>query len=144
MPVARRLPHIVLALLLALIALQHSPSSADALSVQSQTFQMSGADAKDRLTVRCPGRGLPYSGGMLTDPVGQEGEGIYPHSYERLGVQHGWHVTGVLYAPSPERPTPRSVTLQVVCGPRLGQVSSPHSTVFVGPGQSLTAVATCP
>jgi hypothetical protein len=138
-----RPPHLLLALLLAVIALL-SPSQAEALSVQSQTFQMSGADAKTRLTVSCPGRTLPYSGGMQTDPVGQEGEGIYPHSYERLGVQHGWHVTGVLYAPSPERVTPRSVTLQVVCGPRLGPVSSPHSTVFVGPGQSLTAVATCP
>jgi hypothetical protein len=32
----------------------------------------------------------------------------------------------------------------VVCGPRLGPVSSPHTTVFVGPGQNQTAVATCP
>jgi hypothetical protein len=116
-------------------------SSAQALSLQSQTYRMSGADAKQRLTVRCPGKKrLPYSGGMLTDPVGPDGEGIYPHSYERLGVQRGWHVTSVLYGGS----SSRSVTLQVVCGPRLGPVSSPHSTVFVGPGQTRTAVATCP
>jgi hypothetical protein len=116
-------------------------SSAQALSLQSQTYRMSGTDAKERLTVRCPGKKqLPYSGGMLTDPVGPDGEGIYPHSYERLGVQRGWHVTPVLYGGS----SSRSVTLQVVCGPRLGPVSSPHSTVFVAPGQTRTAVATCP
>src|SRR3954469_1513191 len=119
-------------------------SSAEALSLQSQTYRMSGADAKQRLTVRCPGKkALPYSGGMLTDPVGTDGAGIYPHSYERLGVQRGWHVTSVLYAPT-DQSSSRSVTLQVVCGPRLGPVSSPHSTVFVGPGQTRTATATCP
>jgi len=116
-------------------------SSAQALSMQSQTYVMSGTDAKERLTVRCGGKKqLPYSGGMITDPVGPNGEGVYPHSYERLGVQRGWHVTPVLYGGS----SSRSVTLQVVCGPRLGPVSSPHSTVFVAPGQTRTAVATCP
>jgi hypothetical protein len=115
--------------------------SAQALSLQSQTFAISGTDAKDRLTVRCPGkRQLPYSGGMHTDPIGPDGEGVYPHSYERLGVQRGWHVTPVLYGGSASR----SVTLQVVCGPRLGPVSSPHRTEFVAPGQSRTAVVTCP
>jgi hypothetical protein len=116
-------------------------ASAQALSLQSQTYVMSGTDAKERLTVRCPGKKkLPYSGGMHTDPLGPDGEGIYPHSYERLGVQRGWHVTPVLYGDSASR----SVTLQVVCGPRLGPVSSPHSTVFVAPGQTRTATATCP
>jgi hypothetical protein len=116
-------------------------SSADALILRSQTYSMSGADSKERLTVRCGGKKqLPYSGGMVTDPIGPGGEGIYPHSYERLGVQRGWHVTPVLYGGGGSR----SVTLQVVCGPRLGPVSSPHSTVFVGPGQTATATATCP
>ena len=111
------------------------------MTLQSQTYQLSGADAKERLTVRCPGKkSLPISGGMLTDPVGPDGEGVYPHSYERLGVQRGWHVTPVLYRGSGSR----SVTLQVVCGARLGPVSSPHSTAFVGPGETRTAVATCP
>src|SRR5262249_2459198 len=49
-----------------------------------------------------------------------------------------------LYAPTVQRSVSRSVTLQVVCGPRLGPVSSPHSTVFVAPGQTRTATATCP
>src|SRR5690349_8932981 len=130
------------AALLGVLALS---GSAQALTLQSQTYQLSGADTKQRLTVRCPGkRALPYSGGMVTDPLGPDGEGVYPHSYERLGVQRGWHVTPVLYTPTVQRSASRSVTLQVVCGPRLGPVSSPHSTVFVGPGQTRTAVATCP
>jgi hypothetical protein len=138
-----QLPSVGLAVALLGIALP--AGSAQALSLQSQTYQMSGADAKERLTVRCPGKKLlPYSGGMLTDPLGASGEGVYPHSYERLGVQRGWHVTPVLYAPTSQGSTGRAVTLQVVCGPRLGPVSSPHSTVFVQPGESRTATATCP
>jgi hypothetical protein len=141
---AHRIARLAFTLALVIAAVLFWSSSASALRVQSQTFQMSGADAKDRLTVRCPGQTLPYSGGMVSEPVGKDGEGVYPHSYERLGVQHGWHVTGVLFSPSPEQPAARSVTLQVVCGPKLGPVNSPHTTVFVGPGQSQTAVATCP
>jgi hypothetical protein len=120
-------------------------SSAQALTLSQQTYHLSGADTKQRLTVRCPGKkALPYSGGMVTDALGPNGEGVYPHSYERLGVQRGWHVTPVLYAPTSEFDTGRAVTLQVICGPRLGPVSSPHSTVFVGPGETETAVASCP
>jgi hypothetical protein len=134
-----------LGLAVALLGIALSVGSAQALSLQSQTYLMSGADAKERLTVRCRGKkSLPYSGGMLTDPLGPSGEGIYPHSYERLGVQRGWHVTPVFYAPTLSRSTSRAVTLQVVCGPRLGPVSSPHSTVFVRPGEARTATATCP
>ena len=126
------------------LALVFLASSAHALTLKSQTYRLSGADAKQRLTVRCPGKkALPYSGGMVTDPLGPDGEGVYPHSYERLGVQRGWHVTPVLYSPSDEVGS-RAVTLQVVCGPRLGPVSSPHSTVFVAPGETRTAVASCP
>lgn len=124
---------------LTLIAAGHA-SSVRALSLQSEGFQMSGANAKTRLTVHCPGRQLPYSGGMFGDPPGSDGAGFYPHSYERLGVQRGWHVTPVLLGSG----VGGSVTLQVLCGPRLGPVSSPHSTVFVRSGESGTAVATCP
>jgi hypothetical protein len=134
-----------LATVAALLGLAVGASSAQAVSLQSQSYRISGADAKNRLEVRCPGkRQLPYSGGMVTDPVGPDGEGVYPHSYERLGVQRGWHVTPVLFTPSAQSSAARSVTLQVVCGPRLGPVSSPHTTVFVAPGQSRTATATCP
>ena len=151
---ARKLARISPVAILAALAVAVAPSAASALTVQTQAFQMSGSDNSDRLTVACPGRTLPYSGGMQADPVGGGGTGIYPHSFERLGVQGGWHVTPVLFSPLPGLPglppvsaatsQVHSVTLQVICGPRLGPVSSPHATVFVAPGQSQTAVATCP
>ena len=141
----RRSTVLALALASSLLGAAFLASSANALTLASRSYQLNGADAKQRLTVRCPGkRALPYSGGMVTDPLGPNGEGVYPHSYERLGVQRGWHVTPVLYSPSVQRSMSRSVTLQVICGPRLGPVSSPHSTVFVAPGQTRTATATCP
>jgi hypothetical protein len=141
----RRSSVLPFALAASLLAAAFLATSAHALTLASQTYQLSGADTKQRLTVRCPGKkALPISGGMLTDPLGPDGEGVYPHSYERLGVQRGWHVTPVLYAPTVQRSASRSVTLQVVCGPRLGPVSSPHSTVFVGPGETRTATANCP
>ena len=141
----RRSSVLGLAIAASLLAATFLATSAHALTLASQTYQLSGADTKQRLIVRCPGkRALPYSGGMLTDPLGPNGEGVYPHSYERLGVQRGWHVTPVLYSPTVQRSLSRSVTLQVVCGPRLGPVSSPHNTVFVSPGQTRTATATCP
>jgi hypothetical protein len=141
----RRTSVLALALAASFLAAAFLATSAGALTLASQTYQLSGVDTKQRLTVRCPGkRALPLSGGMLTDPLGPNGEGVYPHSYERLGVQRGWHVTPVLYSPTQQRSVSRSVTLQVVCGPRLGPVSSPHNTVFVSPGQTRTATATCP
>ena len=141
----RRSSVLAFAVAASLLAAAFLATSAHALTLASQTYQLSGADTKQRFTVRCPGkRALPYSGGMLTDPLGPNGEGVYPHSYERLGVQRGWHVTPVLYSPTLQRSLSRSVTLQVVCGPRLGPVSSPHNTVFVAPGQTRTATATCP
>ena len=73
-----------------------------------------------------------------------DGEGIYPHSYERLGVQHGYHSTVVLFDPSPESTTTRTVTLQVACARKQKHVTPPHTTVYVNPGQTKTAVATCP
>jgi hypothetical protein len=35
-------------------------------------------------------------------PLPNEGEGVYQHSYERLGAQSGFHTTPVLYDPFPE------------------------------------------
>ena len=141
----RRLP-LGLALATSIVLALGGASTAWALSLGSQTFQVSGANSNTRLTVACPGgkKNLPYSGGMISDTVGPEGEGIYPHSFERLGIQRGWHVSAVLFAPGPQANASLSATLQVVCGPRLGPVRSPHSTVFVHVGESQTAVATCP
>src|SRR4051794_41879865 len=132
----RRSSLIALAVTAALLGAALFAGGAQALTLQSQTYQLSGADTKQRLTVRCPGkRSLPYSGGMVTDPLGSDGEGVYPHSYERLRVQRGWHVTPGLYAPTVQRGASRPVTPQGVCGPRLGPGSSPPHTGFRGPGQ---------
>src|SRR3954464_15278099 len=141
----RRSSLIALAVPAALLGAALFAGGAQALTLQSQTYQLSGADTKQRLTVRCPGkRSLPYSGGMVTDPLGSDGEGVYPHSYERLGVQRGWHVAALLYDPDHRSTQPRNVTLQVTCGPRLGHVTPPHKTKYVKPGQTKTVVATCP
>jgi hypothetical protein len=73
-----------------------------------------------------------------------DGEGIYPHSYERLGVQHGYHSTVVLFDPTPGSTQSRSVTMQVACAHKQKHVTPPHKTVYVNPGETKTAIATCP
>jgi hypothetical protein len=143
---------LALALLVALLAQRTvGGSTADAkdrnrVLLAAQTYTLDQPDQKQRLTVSCPGHRIPFGGGMTSSPPPGPpgGEGVYPHSYERLGVQHGYHVTAVLYDPSKGNTTPRSVTLQVVCGSKLGHVTPPHTTVYVGAGETKSAVATCP
>jgi hypothetical protein len=118
---------------------------ANSVLLAQQTFRLSRPDQKQRLTVGCPGRSTPLGGGMTSSPAPSAGgEGVYPHSYERLGVQHGWHVTAVLFDPDRRSTQPRDVTLQVACGPRLGHVTPPHTTKYVKPGHTKSAVAVCP
>jgi hypothetical protein len=116
-----------------------------AITYKQKTFSIGGANTKRRLVVRCPRRLVPLGGGMTGYPLpGADGEGIYPHSYERLGVQHGYHSTVVLFDPSPGSTQARSVTMQVACARKQKHVTPPHKTVYVNPGQTKTAVATCP
>jgi hypothetical protein len=131
----------------AVLALLAAAPGADAKSVtyRQKSFSLNGPNQKRRLTVTCPGHLVPLGGGMNSFPSpGSDGEGIYPHSYERLGVQHGYHSTVVLFDPSPASTTSRSVTLQVACARKQKHVTPPHTTVYVNPGQTKTAVATCP
>jgi hypothetical protein len=124
-----------------------SPKAHESKSVTyvRKSYGISGANNKRRLTVGCPGRLVPLGGGMAASPApGPGGEGVYPHSYERLGVQHGFHSTVVLFDPNGGGTTPRTVTLQVACSRKQHHVTPPHRTVFVHPGQTRTAVATCP
>jgi hypothetical protein len=115
------------------------------LTISKRTFHISQRDEKDRLAVRCPGRQIPLGGGMqATPPPGPDGEGAYPHSYERLGVQSGFHSTVVLFDPAGGGTQGRDVTLQAVCGHKGKHVTPPHTTINVSPGQTRTAVATCP
>lgn len=120
-------------------------AAAKSVSYAQKSFDLSGANTKRRLTVSCPGRLVPLGGGMTSSPLpSSDSEGAYPHSYERLGVQHGFHSTVVLFDPSPGSTTTRQVTLQVACARKQKHVTPPHRTVFVSPGQTKTAVATCP
>jgi hypothetical protein len=120
-------------------------AAAKSVTYAHKSFKISGANAKRRLTVRCPGRLVPLGGGMKASPLPDaDSEGVYPHSYERLGVQHGYHSTVVLFDPSPGSTTKRVVTLQVACARKQKHVTPPHTTVYVNPGQTKTAVATCP
>jgi hypothetical protein len=115
------------------------------LSLRSKTFSMTSGNEVRRLTVLCSGKRYPIGGGMIGSPgPSAEREGVYPHSYERLGVQRGWHINPVLIDPDLTGTTPRQVTLQVMCGRGLVPHSSPHKTVFVRPGETKSAVARCP
>lgn len=116
-----------------------------ALTLTSSSSWLTQPDEVERLIVRCPGRGFPLGGGMIgSPPPGPDGEGVYPHSYERLGVQRGFHVTPVLIDPSPGDTAPRQVTIQVLCGRGLVPTDSPRETTFVRPGETKAAIARCP
>jgi hypothetical protein len=118
---------------------------AGAVTMNTASFTLNRPNRAQRLTVGCPGRQRPLGGGMTSSPQpSASGEGVYPHSYERLGVQNGWHVTAVLFDPDRRSTQARNVTLQVTCGPRLGHVTPPHTTKYVKPGHTKSAVARCP
>jgi hypothetical protein len=148
--VSRRRASVALVLLVSCVALLAQLIGADAAPAKSvtyahKTFQLGGANQKRRPTVQCPGNLVPLGGGMNASPLPDaDGEGVYPHSYERLGVQHGYHSTVVLFDPSPGSTTNRNVTLQAACARKQKHVTPPHTTVYVNPGQTRTAVATCP
>ncbi|MGE5748128.1 MAG: hypothetical protein ACM33U_12835 [Solirubrobacterales bacterium] len=115
------------------------------LTAATSEFRMHTADAIARFEVLCPGGTSPLGGGMFNaTPLGNDGEGIYPHSYERLGVQGGFHVTSTLVDPSPAHTTPRRGVLQVICGRGLVPTASPHETVFVRRHGTGTVTARCP
>jgi hypothetical protein len=113
----------------------------------SRTFRLQGPDDTQRLDTLCPPRSFPLGGGMIASPgPSADGEGVYAHSYERLGAQHGWHINAILYDPSSgSGTTPRNVTMQTVCGRGLRPANpSPHNTVFIRSDQIKTATARCP
>jgi hypothetical protein len=122
------------------------PGPPRGVRVLSRNFKMSAPDQLTRHEVLCPGRTYPIGGGMLVNlPPGRDGEGIYPHSYERLGAQRGFHVSAVLYDASHGSTTPRNITIQAVCALGLiPQNPTPHKTVFIKPGETKTATARCP
>ena len=115
------------------------------LTAATSGFRMDSVDETARFEVHCPGGTSPLGGGMVNaTPLGSDGEGIYPHSYERLGVQRGFHVTATLIDPSTARTTPRRGLLQVICGQGLVPTASPHETTFVRRHGTGTVTARCP
>lgn len=110
----------------------------------TKTFNLSQLDDRTRFEVICPKGKFPYGGGFTTNPLPAGGEGVYPNSYERLGVQHGYHITANLVDLLGNDAAPRNVTLQVVCGPKPGKLTPPHKTTFVSPGERKVHVIKCP
>src|SRR3954467_3787508 len=116
------------------------------LTLAAKSFQVTKPDTAPRLQTICPGGKFPIGGGMTSSPAtDSDGGGIYPHSYERLGAQRGWHISVVFLDPSRSSTTPRDVTVQAVCGfGVIPATPTPHNTVYLRPGQTKTVTATCP
>ncbi len=119
---------------------------AKGLLLRQATFGMNKPEQQDRFEVLCPGKTYPLGGGVINhsnpDP---DGEGIYPHSYERLGAQRGFHVSTILFDGSPQSTMPRQITVQAVCARGLIPANpSPHKTVFIKQGETRSATARCP
>ncbi|MGE5857258.1 MAG: hypothetical protein ACM31K_02090 [Solirubrobacterales bacterium] len=116
------------------------------LTLATKTFRVRKPDTAPRLQTICPGGKFPVGGGMTTSPpTSADGEGIYPHSYERLGAQLGYHISVVFLDPSRDSTTPRNVTVQALCG--FGVIPAPptpHKTVYLRPGETKTVTARCP
>jgi hypothetical protein len=125
---------------------QPSYSNKSPKGVYTRTFKLKRANDKQRMVVLCPHGQFPFGGGMFNTPaVRADGEGIYPHSYERLGVQKGFHATTVFWNGESSGSPTRYVTLQVACSKQwTGHVTPPHRTKYVPPGQTRTVVAKCP
>jgi hypothetical protein len=122
------------------------PGPPRSLRTVTKTFKMSAPDQLTRLEVLCPGGRYPIGGGMTVNaPPGSDGEGAYPHSYERLGAQRGFHISAVLFDSNWSTTTPRSITVQAICAHgQIPQNPTPHKTVFILPGQVKSAIARCP
>jgi hypothetical protein len=116
------------------------------LTLATKTFHVTKPDTAPRLQTICPGGKFPVGGGMsISPPTGSDGEGIYPHSYERLGAQRGWHISVVFLDPSPSSTTARDVTVQALCGfGVIPATPTPHTTVYLRPGETKTVTARCP
>ncbi len=113
------------------------------IRVVSKTFNLTTADDAVRYETICPKGKFPYGGGIKTNPPPAGGQGVYPNSYERLGVQHGYHINGTLVDVNGGAPTGRQVTIQAFCGSKPGKITPPHRTTFVQPGQTKTLTMSC-
>ncbi len=117
------------------------------LTLATKTFHITKTDTAPRLETICPGGKFPVGGGMsVSPPISSDGTGIYPHSYERLGAQRGWHIS-VVFLPGTGggHAAPRDVTVQALCGfGVIPATPTPHRTVYLRPGETKTVTARCP
>ncbi|HEX6587179.1 MAG TPA: hypothetical protein VF052_10535 [Solirubrobacterales bacterium] len=122
------------------------PGPARGVRLIERTFKMTKLEEQARFEVFCPGGTFPLGGGTITHQLPDpDGEGIYVHSYERLGAQRGFHVSPILFDPSRESTDTREITVQVVCGRGLESATpTPHKTVFIKSGEIRSATARCP
>jgi hypothetical protein len=122
------------------------PGPARGVRLVQQTFKMTQPEEQARFEVFCPGGTFPLGGGTITHQLPDpDGEGIYTHSYERLGAQRGFHVSPILFDASTESTKTRQVTVQVICGRGLESATpTPHKTVFIKSGEIRSATARCP
>jgi hypothetical protein len=115
------------------------------LTAASSLVEMHRADEKARFETHCPDGTSPLGGGWVNSmPLGGDGAGLYPHSYERLGVQGGFHVTAAYIDPSRSSTPTRRAQIQVVCGHGLVPTSAPHETTFVKRQGTGSVTARCP
>jgi hypothetical protein len=115
------------------------------LTATSKDIQMTELDETTRFDVLCPSGTHPLGGGWFNrTPLGSDGEGLYPHSYERLGVQSGFHATSTYIDPSTGQTPTRRGAIQVLCGQGLVPTESPHETTFVRRQGTGTVTAPCP
>jgi hypothetical protein len=117
-------------------------------NVSISGFVLATPNESPRLEVLCPKKKkfrFPYGTYMWAMPgaYSMGGEGVYPHSFERLGAQHGYHITPVLFDPM-GMSTARSVTLGAICGPDPGPAGAVHAFTTIPPNGAGTAIARCP
>ena len=125
------------------VAAKTKKQGGEGLRVVSKTSRLSQPDAAVRYETICPKGKFPYGGGVRSEPAPVRGQGVYPNSYERLGVQHGYHINGTLVDVTGGSPAPRDVIVQVVCGSKPGKITPPHETTFVQPGETKTLTMSC-
>jgi hypothetical protein len=115
------------------------------LTSATHDFQMTKPDTTSRFMVLCPQGTTPLGGGMFNaTPLGDDGAGLYSHSYERLGAQGGFHVTSTLIDPSRGAVASHRGVLQVLCAKGLVPTASPHATTYVHRHRTATVTAHCP